>query len=167
MRGAAIALTAAAIAVPLPPGKATAQEEQRPLHAVFEERCGRCHERSGALARERLVIKDGRLLSRENGGHVLEFLLGHYGRLSRAQAQAFYENFLRQVRGAGRFKRQCAICHVRASELARDLVIEDGRLFGRYSGQKIGEFLLGHARLETEEADFFYRTLLSVKRIRE
>lgn len=167
MGGAAIALAAAAVALQLSVGEAAAEEGRRPLHALFEERCGRCHERSGDLAREGLVIEDGRLLIRETGGHVLDFLLRHYGRLSRAQAQAFYDNFLRQVLGAGRFKERCAICHVRASELVRDLVIEDGRLFGRYSGRRTGEFLLGHARLEAAEANFFYRTLMAVKRIRE
>jgi len=126
------------------------------MHAMFEKRCGACHDHAGELARQSLTLRGSKLVGRESGARVEGFLLTHRGGVSAGEARDLAAMFRRQVDAAGRFQVQCAICHVRAVDLARhDLIFEGGRLRGRYSGRDIGEFLVGHGRLDRQGASFF------------
>ncbi|MDP6705132.1 MAG: hypothetical protein QF893_02215 [Alphaproteobacteria bacterium] len=134
-------------------------------HDFFEGRCGSCHGHSGDLAREQLVIVDGRLLGRESGNDIRSYLAGHYGRLSPDQVARVYAVLFRQGRAGGLFKTKCRICHGRARELAKtSLVVVAGQLRGRYSGRDVGAFLKRHGRLEDREVKVVYEALLALAR---
>jgi hypothetical protein len=140
---------------------AQARAETVDLHRLFEERCQRCHGHAGDFAREHLSIVDGVLRGRSPD--LRQFLERHHGPRTAAEADAFYLLFFRQVEAGGRFKQRCAICHESAADLAHDrLIVVDGTLRGRYTGQDIRIFLLGHGRLDEADAAFFYDTLLQV-----
>ncbi len=133
------------------------------LHEFFEERCGTCHGHAGALARDALTLKDGGLRGRH--GDVRAFLKHHHGPLTDDEVEALYQMFMRQVEAGGAFKNRCGMCHRSASELARkSLIVVNGELAGRYSGQRIRLFLMDHGRLSADEAEFFYDALLEVAR---
>lgn len=77
------------------------------------------------------------------------------------ETAALYDLLLWQVQAGGKFKSRCAICHVRARELARLSLLRDGDVLrGRYSGRDMTEFLAGHGRIETAEIDFFIELLM-------
>lgn len=133
------------------------------LHEFFEERCGACHGHAGALARDALALKDGELRGRH--GDVRAFLKRHHGPLTDDEVGALYQMFFRQVEAGGAFKDRCGMCHRSASELARkSLIVVNGELAGRYSGQRIRLFLMDHGRLSADETEFFYDALLEVAR---
>jgi hypothetical protein len=130
------------------------------VHTMFESRCGRCHEHAGDLAREKLVIADGRLRGRTSGNDIRNFLPGHYGNPDQMETAALYELLLWQVKAGGKFKTRCAICHVRARELGRLKLVLDGPVLrGRYSGRDMSEFLVTHGRIQAAEVDFFLQLL--------
>ena len=129
-------------------------------HALFEARCGACHEHAGDLARDNLVVVEGALVGRKTGNDIRAFLPAHYGQLSADESAVLYDMLLRQVAAAGFFKERCSICHVRARDLVRaDLVVVGGELRGRYSGRDMAAFLPGHGRLDAEEAAFMHDVL--------
>jgi mono/diheme cytochrome c family protein len=131
------------------------------LHRRFEEHCGRCHAHAGDLVHEKLSVVDGVLRSRARGRDLRAFLRRHHAPADPAQVESLYSMLVRVAEGQGRFKEQCAICHVRASKLAKNkLVIADGRLRGRYTGNDIRVFLAGHGRLDADGATFFYDLFL-------
>lgn len=131
------------------------------VHELFESRCGSCHQHAGDLTREKLIITDGILRGRASGRDIRVFLPDHYGNPNPAEAAALYDLFILQVQADGEFSARCAICHVRARELARINLISDGDfLRGRYSGRDITEFLSGHGRIEAAEIDFFVKLLM-------
>jgi mono/diheme cytochrome c family protein len=135
------------------------------LHVLFEQRCGRCHEHAGDLARRKLKFDaNGALIGRANGEPVYDFLLTHRGGLTPQQAGAFVVMMARQVADNGRFQERCSICHGRAADLARNLIEVDGRLVGRYTGNDIATFLLRHGRLDEDGAAFFLELLRSIRR---
>jgi len=144
----------------LPAATAGAAED---FHRLFEERCGTCHGHAGAFARATLEHVDGVLRGRKSGRKVAAFLPGHLGRLTPEQVALFVAVFARQIESGGLFQERCAICHVRARDLARaSLVVVEGQLLGRYSGRDIEVFLLGHGRASETEAAELYRALLGV-----
>lgn len=76
------------------------------------------------------------------------------------ETAALYDLLLWQVKAGGKFKARCAICHVRARELGRLVLIRDGPVLrGRYSGRDMSTFLLTHGRIQTAEVDFFVQLL--------
>ena len=126
------------------------------VHDFFESRCGRCHQHSGDLARKKLVLDGGILRSRETGNDIRLFLPDHHGHPEPVETAALYETFVWQVRGGALFKEKCAICHVRASDLAHQYLLKDGDgIRGRYTGVKLGEFLTRHGRIDADKVDFF------------
>jgi hypothetical protein len=125
------------------------------VHERFETRCGSCHAHAGDLARKMKFDPAGRLVGVESGRDIRRFLDRHHAG-DAATAEAIYALFARQTASGGEFRDRCAICHGRARELVRDrLVISGGRLAGRYSGNDVGDFLVGHANLAPAEAKFF------------
>lgn len=128
---------------------------------IYFERCGKCHGTAEALFDRKAVLRDGKVVGRRSGRDLRVFLGSHFARRDRAEIDRIYMELLRFARDGGRFKQQCAICHVSAESLAREsLVLRKGELFGRYSGRRITDFLQGHGRLATpEDAAFFDKVL--------
>jgi cytochrome c2 len=155
----AIAFAAGLLATIL--GTAKAPAEAVDFHRLFEQRCGRCHGHAGDFAREKLTIVDGVLRGRRPD--LMLFLQSHHGPRTTAEAEGFYQLFFRQVEAGGEFKQRCRICHDSASDLVRDrLIVVDGTLRGRYTGNDIRAFLVGHGRLDAEGAAFFDDALLQI-----
>ena len=142
-------------------GAGQAQAETADLHRLFEQRCGRCHGHAGDFAREKLSIVDGVLRGRRPD--LRRFLRRHHGPQTPAEAEGLYRLFLRQVEVGGKFKQRCRVCHDSASDLVRDrLIIIDGALRGRYTGNDVRGFLLDHGRLDAEGIAFFHDALLQI-----
>ncbi len=130
------------------------------VHEMFEARCGRCHQHAGDLALDKLAIDNGALRSRTSGNDIRAFLPDHFGHPNPEETAALYDMFFWQVKGGGKFKDRCAICHVRARELARLNLVRDGdAVRGRYTGNDISEFLSNHGRIDANEVDFFVQLL--------
>ncbi len=134
-------------------------------HDLFEARCGACHEHAGDLARDTLIVVDGKLVGRETDNDIRTFLSAHYGGLSVDESAVLYDMLFRQVAAAGFFRERCSICHLRARDLAKaNLIAVGSELRGRYSGRDMAAFLPGHGRLDAEEADFIHDALLRIVR---
>jgi cytochrome c5 len=149
-----------AVLVPLP-GAVPAQTLDP--HAMFEDRCARCHGgHAGDLARESLILSpEGKPTGRRTGKPVEEFLVRHAGGFSPQEIAALTDMFAMQLRSAGVYKRKCRACHDNAKQLARrELVLRDGRLVGRYSARNISDFLGRHGRLSPAEIETVHTMLL-------
>ncbi len=153
----------AAVVLGLLAGPAVAADDGP--RGLFQERCGKCHERASPLVHETLRLEDGRLVRRKSGGDLSAFLKRHPRGLSATEQAAIYDALLAIAEYRGRVQLSCAICHGTARELARDyLVLRDGALMGRYSGRDMAEYLPGHARMDAEDAAFFEDVLRRVTR---
>jgi len=129
-------------------------------HRLFEQRCGGCHGHAGDLSRERLSVTGGVLLGRDSGREIRTYLSDHYGSLGAGDIASLIEAFTLQIRMNGLFRDRCLICHGRAAEMARlRLIMSGGRVVGRYTGNDIEDFLLGHGRLNADEADLIVEML--------
>ena len=123
------------------------------FHRVFEDRCLSCHGHAGDFARNALTDEDSTLVGVRSGRPVAEFLRRHAGGLSPSEISLLVETFRRQLGSGAYYRRNCDICHDRAYELARlRLILQDGKLMGRYSGRDMAVFLNGHARMIPTEA---------------
>jgi mono/diheme cytochrome c family protein len=128
---------------------------------LYFERCGKCHGNADAILDKHIEPGDGKLFSRRSRQDLRIVLGNHFTPLDRSEVEAIYMEVLRVAQGSGRFKQQCAICHISAEQLAREyLVLRDGELFGRYSGRSIERFLTGHGRLETRDDVAFFVEVL-------
>ena len=129
-----------------------AQSQPIDPHALFEAKCGRCHEHAGDFAREKLTIETGDVVGRQSGKPVLITLTSHFGRLSEAETGLIVDMFRRQVLSDGLYKAKCRFCHDPAKNLARQtLILREGQLVGRYSGRSIEDLLSYHGRLQGDE----------------
>ena len=123
---------------------------------LYQEKCARCHEGAGHFAPQRLALVEGALVSKRSGRSLHDLLPGHPTRLTQAELDSLVATLTTIVVAGGQFQQRCAICHDSAEALARSrLVRRDGRLFGRYSGRDISDFLNGHGRLDGAGAAFF------------
>lgn len=130
-------------------------------HTLFETRCGRCHDHAGGLARQTLIIDNGELVSKKNGQRLLDFLPGHYGKLTDNEISVLSEVFQRQVQSGGLYQVKCRHCHEPARILAsRDLILHDGELLGRYTGDDVKRVLTYHGRLNGAEQTVVYDMLV-------
>ncbi len=130
-------------------------------HTLFETRCGRCHDHAGDLARETLIIENGELVSKKNGRRLLDFLPGHFGKLTDDEISVLSEVFQRQVESGGLYQEKCRHCHEPARILAnRNLILHDGELFGRYTDDDIKRVLTYHGRLSEVEQTIIYDMLI-------
>ncbi|MCB0137027.1 MAG: hypothetical protein KDD75_18135 [Caldilineaceae bacterium] len=124
-------------------------------HDLFEDKCGSCHERhAGPFARTNLQLGTDGVTVQHSGAPLAAILdAGHGGGLSAAQAEQLAELFTFILANDGLYARNCSVCHDRAAVLAaRKLVLRDGRVFGRYTGRDVEQFLAGHGRLTQAEA---------------
>ncbi len=129
-----------------------AQSQPIDPHALFEAKCGRCHEHAGDFAQETLTIEAGDVVGRQSGKPVLTTLASHFGRLSEAEAGLIVDMFRRQIKSGGLYENKCRLCHDPAKDLARQtLIMRHGQLTGRYSGRSMLKFLTYHGRLEGDE----------------
>lgn len=141
-------------------GIAAAQSHQPPdFHAIFEERCLRCHGHAGPFVMDRLSLVDDVLVG-PDGRPVESFLRTHFGGLDPETMRFFLDMFKIQVRSGGLFRDRCATCHGPAYHFARlNLAEKDGVLTGRYSGRDVGLFLRNHGRLTPEQAGWMTEVL--------
>lgn len=129
-----------------------AQSQPIDPHALFETKCGRCHEHAGEFAREKLTIEAGDVVGRQSGKPVLITLASHFGRLSEAEAGLIVDMFRHQILSDGLYKEKCRFCHDPAKDLARQtLILQEGQLVGRYSGRSVEDLLSYHGRLQGDE----------------
>lgn len=122
-------------------------------HALYEEKCAKCHEpHAGEYVSKDLEIADGSVVGKKTGRPVVQTLETGHGRLSATEVTVMTE-FLTRIASSDRlFLKKCRICHSNAKELARlDLVIRNDRLWGRYTGRDIAQFLENHGRLTPDE----------------
>lgn len=147
MRSTILVILASLLCLPM-----IARSQPVDPHALFEEKCGRCHEHAGAFALETLSIEDDEVVSQRSGKRVLDTLNGHFGKLDRTEADLIVDMFRRQIVSGGVYKAKCRICHDPAKDLARQtLIIRQGQLIGRYSGCVTEDFLNDHGRLQGNE----------------
>ncbi len=131
-----------------------AQSEIVDPHALFEDKCGRCHGHAGAFALKKLTIEKGEVVGRRSGKPVLKTLASHFGRLTDTEARRVVDMFRRQIEANGLYRSKCRICHDPAKDLTRrTLILRDGQLFGRYSGQSVVDLLSYHGRLQNDERE--------------
>lgn len=132
-------------------------------HAVFEERCSRCHvPHGGQFARKALtILPGGQITGRNTNQPVESFLINHSGHPSPAQIAALMDMFAMQLRSGGLFERKCRICHSSAKKLARvRLEMRSGNLVDRITARDIHDFLAGHGRLNTREVEVMNTLLI-------
>lgn len=135
------------------------------FHEIFEARCLGCHGHAGDFARGSLTEDNGVLRGARSGREVRAFLGSHAGGLSESEIDLFVQVFTRQLSSGAFYQERCDICHDRAYDLARlRLILQDGRLVGRYSGREMASFLPGHARMTAEEADRMLEALTELRR---
>ena len=151
-----------AVTFGVPPAGAQTLDWREPFGGVgeqpglFQEECGKCHDRAGTLVRDRLKLVDGVLTTRRTGRDLRAFLPTHFDRRSTDEVAAIYKELLRVAQGRGWFEVRCGMCHTSAEDLARRaLILRDGKVVGRYTGRDIAAFLRGHGTGSAEEAEFF------------
>jgi hypothetical protein len=123
-------------------------------HALYEQKCARCHEpHASALAKESVVRKDGALVGKESGRPLSTLLTNHRGtRLNEAEIKALVDHFGAMSTTGWLYQEKCLGCHDTAVKLARTMLIMRGEhVVGRYSGTEMETFLAGHGRLEAGE----------------
>lgn len=138
-------------------------------HRVYEQKCSGCHApHAGDFVWDSLTDTADGLAGRKSGRPLRDFLEQGHGRLSAPEIDALLEQFA-LIRQSGRlFRTKCRICHDSAVELARhDLILEDDRLTGRYSGRDIADFLNGHGRLTPSETEQMIEVLTRALQTRE
>ena len=133
-------------------GKAAFAQAGDP-HALYEQRCGKCHSpHAGEFAAESLERRDDKIVGRDSGRELRAFLARGHGRLAPPEVDAMVAHLTEILAAGGLFLEKCLICHGRAKGFARlELIMRDGRVTGRYSGRDIAAFLSGHGRLEPDE----------------
>lgn len=132
-------------------------------HAVFENRCSRCHtQHAGVFTRKSLTLSpDGQITGRKTQQRIEAFLTGHSGNPSPAEIAALMDMFAIQLRSGGIFEQKCRICHDSAKKLARvKLEMRNGRLMGWIAERDIRDFLKGHGRLDTREVEIMNKLLI-------
>lgn len=152
-----IGLVLATLAAPAPPAAASGPDP----HALYEAKCGGCHEEHARdFTENQLRLEDGRVLARRSGMALDRFLATGHGDVAPENLDVLVGHLSAVARAGGLFERKCRICHDRAVVLARrELVIRDGRLVGRYTGRDIEAFLTHHGRLTEHERAVMLDTL--------
>ena len=128
------------------------------LHRLWDDRCAECHGHAAEFARQRLKLADGRLVGSRATRDLEVFLGNHY--LAADETAAVYAMLVAQVESEPRFQKSCSGCHQSAAQFARQsLVVRNGVLTGRKTGQPVDVFLQQHRNLTAADAEFF-QTLL-------
>lgn len=124
-------------------------------HAVYEQKCGRCHEdHARAFADQHLVVKDDRVIGKRRSRDLENFLINGHGKLEPAEVRPLVAHLKSVVDADGLYEKKCRICHEPAVDFARiKLIMVEDKLMGRYSKQNIDDFMIEHGRVsETEHA---------------
>ncbi|MHA1164225.1 MAG: hypothetical protein ACTSP0_01395 [Alphaproteobacteria bacterium] len=132
-------------------------------HAVFEERCSRCHTpHAGQFARKALtILPGGQITGRKTNEPIQTFLADHSGHPSPAQIAALIDMFTMQLNSGGLFERKCRICHDSAKKLARvRLEMKNGKLVDRITSRDTYDFLTEHGRLNAGEVEVINKLLI-------
>jgi hypothetical protein len=133
------------------------------LHWLWDDRCADCHGHAGDFARNFLDVSNGELLGRHHVHDLRRFLHNHY--LAGSEVDAVYAMLFAQANNQARFRDECSSCHENAARFVRNtLVLRDGVLYSRASGQPVRDFLDRHRNLEPADIDFFTKTLMRVAR---
>jgi hypothetical protein len=128
------------------------------LHAYWENHCAECHGHSGAFARERLRVEQGRLVSDHWGRDLERFLANHHA--AGPVLPELAAMLVAQVQAAPTYRDRCEGCHGPAADLVRGaLVREDGILRLRTDGRPLDAFLARHGGLGAEERAALLRRL--------
>jgi len=131
------------------------------LHWLWDNRCAECHGHSADFARQFLQISDGQLQGAHPTRDLKLFLRNHYA--PDREVEAIYAMLLAQVTTAPRFKAECSNCHDSASQFIRNsIIVQDGELISRYSGESVREFMQTHRRLNRDDIEFFINLLTRV-----
>jgi hypothetical protein len=133
------------------------------LHWLWEDRCAGCHGHAGDFARKFLGVSNGELLGRHHVHDLRRFLHNHY--LAGNEVNAVYAMLFGQANSQARFRNECSSCHENAARFVRDtLMLRDGVLYSRASGQPVRDVLDRHRNLKPGDVDFFAKTLMRVAR---
>lgn len=124
------------------------------LHALWDNRCAECHGHSGEFARKYLKITGGLLQGRHHLLDLHRFLEHHYP--PDGQVDAIYQMLLAQTSTPPRFRNECRQCHGNAADFVRDsVVVKDGELISRQSGDPVQHFLQSHRELTQDDIQFY------------
>lgn len=145
-----------------PAGPATAAEAPTDAHALYEQRCSKCHFEHGAdLARQKMTSKAGAISITRTGKPIDSVLNRHHGvTLTAPELAALKGLFEIGIDTGGIFQHRCASCHKSGVTFARqNLELKDGRLTGKKTGTDVRAFLAGHGGAEAAEIDKLARML--------
>jgi len=122
-------------------------------HALYEHRCSGCHApHAGDFAHGSLDSRGDKIVGRDTGQDLRSMLTRGHGKLSAGEIDVMVAHLVSIVETGGLYREKCLICHRRAVVLARsELVLRNGKVFGRYSNRDIGAFLENHGRLNGPE----------------
>ncbi|MCA1907376.1 MAG: hypothetical protein LDL39_03345 [Magnetospirillum sp.] len=130
------------------------------LHALWDGQCIGCHGHAGDFARTSLEIRNNQLMGKKSARSVAEYLVVHNGGYSPAQISALRTMLTAQVQTAPEFQIHCGGCHDNAAQVLRDWVmVRDGRLIGRQSGQDLAEFLNHHGGADADSRRIIIQSL--------
>ncbi|MBI2242359.1 MAG: hypothetical protein HYU59_16350 [Magnetospirillum gryphiswaldense] len=133
------------------------------LHALWDGQCGACHGHAGDFARSSLEIRNDQLVGKASGRPVAEYLVVHNGGYSVPQIVALRTMLTAQVQTTPEFQTHCGGCHDSAAQVLRDwVVMRDGRLFGRQSGQDLEQFLIRHGGADADSRGRIIQSLTRV-----
>jgi len=133
------------------------------LHTLWDGQCGACHGHAGDFARSSLEIRNDQLVGKTSGRLVAEYLVVHNGGYSTAQIAALRAMLTAQVQTAPEFQTHCGGCHDSAVQVLRDwVVVRDGRLVGRQSGQDLVNFLTRHGGADADSRNRIIEALTRV-----
>ncbi len=125
-------------------------------HALYEQRCGSCHDEHGAdLARKKLKSVDGAIRVTRTGKAVESLLARHHGvTLTKEETGALVGLFDIGLRSKGVFQKHCALCHTSGVAFTRKSVeAKAGQLYAKKAGTEIGAFLGQHSRATPAEVE--------------
>ena len=133
------------------------------LHWLWDNQCAECHGHSSEFAHKFLTLSDGRLQGNHRDRSLRLFLRNHY--TSNTEVDAVYQMLRAQVLTKPRFRQECGTCHGSAAAFVRQsLVLRDGVLLSRESGQPTQAFLSQHRNLGTDDVDFYLSLLNRIAR---
>lgn len=125
---------------------------------IWKNACFACHGESGDMARNRLIVKDGKLQGPLHKDRLRAFMTNHY--LSESKAEAVYAMLLKKATTKSRFEQQCSRCHQSVMELVREkMLLHNGTLYQRESQTPVYVFLQTHQNLTEKDIRFFARQL--------
>jgi len=139
-----------------------AQSDPVDPHAVYEQKCTRCHEdHARAFADQHLLVKGDRVIGKRRSRDLAKFLNNGHGKLNPTEVAPLVAHFKSVIGANGLYKQKCRMCHEPAVNFSRiKLIMKDGKLLGRYSGRDIKEFMNEHGRVTQDELPIIMDALM-------